>query len=66
MLRKRAALVEHPFGTLKVWCGWRHFLLRGLPKVRAELNLLMLCYNFKRLLNILGVDMLRTYCLQRA
>lgn len=66
MLCKRAALVEHPFGTLKVWCGWRHFLLRGLAKVRAELNLLMLCYNFKRVLNILDLDMLRIYCLQRA
>jgi transposase len=66
MMRKRSSLSEHPFGTLKQWCGWTHFLLRGLEKVSAEMSLLMLCYNFKRVLNILGLDGWRTYCLQRA
>ena len=66
MMRKRACLAEHPFGTLKTWCGWTHFLLRGLAKVRAEMNLLMLCYNFKRVLSILGLEVFRTYCVQRA
>lgn len=64
-MKKRAALAEHPFGTLKVWCGWLHFLTRGLEKVRAEMDLLMLSYNFKRVLNILGVEAFRAYCLQR-
>ena len=64
-MKKRAALAEHPFGTLKVWCGWLHFLTRGLGKVRAEMDLLMLSYNFKRVLNILGVEAFRAYCLQR-
>jgi transposase len=66
MMATRAALVEHPFGTLKLWCGWRHFLVRGLAKVQGELSLLMLCYNFKRVLTILGLDAWRAYCLQRA
>lgn len=66
MMHKRACLSEHPFGTLKLWCGWTHFLLRGSAKVRSELNLLMLCYNFKRALNILGLEAFRAYCLQRA
>ena len=66
MMKKRKCLVEHPFGTLKQWCGWTHFLMRGLEKVRAEFSLLMLCYNFKRVLSILGLDALRAYCLQRA
>ena len=65
MMRARAALVEHPFGTLKLWCGWRHFLVRGLAKVQAELSLLMLSYNFKRVLTILGLDAWRAYCQQR-
>jgi transposase len=63
--RQRSALCEHPFGTLKLWCGWRHFLVRGLDKVRAEMSLLMLCYNFKRVLNILGLSAFRAYCLLR-
>ena len=46
-MRLRAAIAEHPFGTLKQQCGWSHFLLRGMQKVRAEMDLLMLSYNFK-------------------
>jgi transposase len=65
-MRKRAGLVEHPFGTLKLWCGWTHFLVRGLKKVRGECHLLVTCYNFKRVLNLLGVDAFRTHCERRA
>lgn len=65
-MRQRAGLVEHPFGTLKVWCGWTHFLVRGLDKVRGEWHLLLTCYNFKRVLNIIGLDAFRAYCEQRA
>jgi hypothetical protein len=32
-MRQRAGLVEHPFGTLKRWFGWDHFLVRGFEKV---------------------------------
>lgn len=56
MLRRRAALVEHPFGTLKCRAGYRHFLVRGFNKVRGEWGLMALCYNFTRLLNILGLE----------
>jgi transposase len=65
-MRQRAQLCEHPFGTLKCWCGWAHFLLRGLAKVRGEFSLLMLCYNFKRVLTIFGLEKFRSVCLQRA
>jgi transposase len=65
MMRQRAAICEHIFGTLKLWCGWTHFLLRGLAKVRAELSLLMLAYNFKRVLQIFGLAAFRAFCLQR-
>ena len=65
-MRQRAALVEHPFATLKLGDGHSHFLLRGKDKVNTEAALLMLSYNLKRVLNILGVDTFRTYCLQRA
>ena len=29
LMRRRAGLVEHPFGTLKCRAGYRHFLVRG-------------------------------------
>jgi transposase len=53
-MRQRACLVEHPFGTLKCRAGYRHFLVRGFNKVRGEWSLMALCYNFARVLNILG------------
>ncbi len=65
-LKRRAGLVEHPFGTLKRWCGWTHFLVRGSPKVRGEMNLLMWCYNFKRVLNILGLKRFLEHLKERA
>ena len=56
MMRRRASVVEHPFGTLKCRAGYRHFLVRGFNKVRGEWSLMALCYNFTRVLNILGMD----------
>jgi hypothetical protein len=54
-VKKRSSLVEHPFGTIKQNLGWSHYLVRGLEKVKGENSLIMLAYNFKRLLNIFGV-----------
>jgi transposase len=53
-MRQRACLAEHPFGTLKCRAGYRHFLVRGFDKVRGEWGLMALCYNFSRVLSILG------------
>jgi hypothetical protein len=50
-MRLRKQLCEHPFGTIKRWFGYDHFLLKGLEKVRAEWNLITLAYNWKRVLN---------------
>jgi transposase len=65
-MRRRAALAEHPFGTLKCRAGYRHFLLRGFKKVRGEWSLMALCYNFSRVLNIVGLDRLIAYFAERA
>jgi transposase len=57
-MRKRGALAEHPFGTIKAMLGYPRFLLRGLRKAGSELALSVLCYNLKRTLSILGVPAL--------
>ena len=57
MIRHRAALVEHPFGTIKQKLGWSHFLVRGKMKVAGENALIMLTYNFRRLLNLIGMTL---------
>lgn len=65
MLRRRKALAEHPFGTLKCRAGYRHFLVRGFDKVRGEWSLMALCYNFSRVLRIIGLDRWRAVLAQR-
>ena len=61
-MRERAALCEHPFGTMKRWLGWDHFLVRGFKKVRGEMALLVNCYNLRRVMTILGVRGFVAYC----
>jgi transposase len=56
LMCRRSAIVEHPFGTLKCRAGYQHFLVRGFDKVRGEWSLMALCYNFTRVLNILGFE----------
>ena len=65
-MRRRAELAEHPFGTLKCRAGYRHFLVRGFDKVRGEWSLMALCYNFSRVLNILGLDGLMAHLASRS
>ena len=66
MMRRRKALAEHPFGTLKCRAGYRHFLVRGFDKVRGEWSLMALCYNFSRVLRIIGLGPWMALLTQRA
>ncbi|MBV9752327.1 MAG: IS1182 family transposase [Hyphomicrobiales bacterium] len=65
LMRRRSAIVEHPFGTLKCRAGYQHFLVRGFDKVRGEWSLMALCYNFTRVLNILGFDRFMAYLVEQ-
>ena len=62
LMRRRGALVEHPFGTIKRWAGMDHFLMRGLVKCRGEFSLMTLSYNFKWVVNVLGGAAFTEYC----
>jgi transposase len=55
-LKRRKEIVEHPFGTIKRNMNQGYFLMRGLSKVRTEMNLTVIAYNMKRVMNILGVN----------
>lgn len=50
----RRAVVEHPYGTLKGWMGYTHFLTKTLGHVSTEMSLHVLAYNMKRVINIIG------------
>ena len=53
-MRIRRQIVEHPFGTIKAWMGHTHFLMKRLNNVKTEINLHILVYNLKRVMQILG------------
>jgi transposase len=57
-MRLRRQTVEHPFGTLKAWMGATHFLTKTLARVSTEMSLHVLAYNFKRLLSIMGTELM--------
>ena len=57
IIKKRGAIVEHPFGTIKQKLGWSHYLVRSKAKVAGENALIMLTYNFRRLLNLIGITL---------
>ena len=52
VLRKQT--VEHPFGTIKMWMGATHFLMKRKKNVSIEMNLHVLAYNLKRMMTIMG------------
>jgi len=55
LYRTRQEINEHIFGTIKRQWGYNHTNLTGLEKVNGEHSLIMLVYNIKRSINILGV-----------
>jgi transposase len=55
----RKEIIEHPFGTIKRSWGYNYTLVRTKKKVGGEFALIYLCYNFRRVLTILGAKGLK-------
>lgn len=68
LYKRRKALVEHPFGTIKRQWGYDYTLLKGLEGVRAEFSMISTCYNLRRAITILGakelISLLKEYLKQ--
>ena len=56
IMRRRKAIIEHCFGTIKRTFGYDYFLCRGKEKVTTEINLTVLAYNLKRVCHLVGVQ----------
>jgi transposase len=56
--KSRKEKVELPFGHMKRNLGAGQFLLRGRPKVNAEVSILSTCFNIARMITILGIPRL--------
>ncbi len=57
--RLRQQITEHQFGTLKRHWGFTYTLIKGKQHVLSEVNLMMICYNLKRLTSIINPKMLK-------
>lgn len=57
--RLRQQITEHQFGTLKRQWGSTYTLMKGKQNVLSEVNLIMICYNLRRLMSILDPTVLK-------
>lgn len=57
--RLRQQVTEHQFGTLKRQWGFTFTLMKGKENVLSEVNLMMICYNLRRLMSIFSVKDLK-------
>jgi len=58
--RLRQQVTEHQFGTLKRQWGFTYTLMKEKQNVLSEVNLIMICYNLKRSISILGIKEFKT------
>ena len=58
--RLRQQITEHQFGTLKRQWGFTFTLMKGKENVLPEVNLMMICYNLRRLMSIYAMNDLKS------
>ena len=62
LYKRRQAIVEHPFGTIKRQWGFSYVLTKkGIKRASADVGFMLIAYNFRRIGNILTRDRLREY-----
>ena len=60
--RRRQAIVEHPYGTIKRQWGFSYILTKkGIKRASADVGLMFTAYNLRRIFNILGQKTLMEY-----
>lgn len=60
--RRRQAMVEHPYGTIKRQWGFNYILTKKFKeRATADVGLMFIAYNLRRLITILGEKSLRDY-----
>lgn len=62
LYRRRQAIVEHPYGTLKRQWGFSYILTKkGMERASSDVGLMFIAYNLRRIGNILTIDVLKEY-----
>ncbi|MBK7711539.1 MAG: IS1182 family transposase [Bacteroidales bacterium] len=62
LYKRRQAIVEHPYGTIKRQWGFSYVLTKkGISRASADVGFMFIAYNLRRIGNILTGDLLKEY-----
>lgn len=62
LYKRRQAIVEHPYGTIKRQWGFSYILTKkGMNRASSDVGLMFIAYNLRRIGNILTRDQLKEY-----
>lgn len=65
--KKRQAIVEHPYGTIKRQWGFYYIITKkGLKRASADVGFMFIAYNLRRLMNIIDKNLLTKFLLELA
>lgn len=60
--RRRQAIVEHPYGTIKRQWGFNYIITKKfIKRAEADVGLMFTAYNLRRIINIIGITKLKEY-----
>ena len=62
LYKRRQAIVEHPFGTIKRQWGFNFIITKKyIERAEADFGFIMTAYNLRRIINIIGMQKLGKY-----
>ena len=62
LYKRRQAIVEHPYGTIKRQWGFSYIITKkGMKRASADVGLIFTVYNLRRIMNILGAEVFKKY-----
>jgi len=62
LYRRRQAIVEHPYGTIKRQWGFSYILTKkGIRRASSDVGFMFIAYNLRRIISILGENRLMEY-----
>jgi len=62
LYKRRQAIVEHPYGTIKRQWGFSYILTKkGISRAGSDVGFMFIAYNLRRIISILGKNRLEEY-----
>lgn len=62
LYKRRQAIVEHPYGTIKRQWGFTYVITKkGICRAGSDVGFMFIAYNLRRIRNILTMDVLKEY-----